>query len=219
MTYPIGPHLIPAARAGGSNVARARGRAAGVALALVVVACSDGGVPAASPSASAAASGGPSAAPSVGRAPAPRSPEDVAAWRAATGSEDDALAAELAGRVGALDLAAALEEDEATRRTALRALPFADRADQALGALGRALGAGRGDEAAVADTIEGVLRSTRRDVEVLDAAGASACAAALRQVAEGGGRGSLPSARAESLARRVAERAGVAPHPPDSSRP
>jgi hypothetical protein len=151
--------------------------------------------PVASPSASAAA-----AAP--GSSPRRTDPRWAAALDAAA---DDGAAAALAGHVGFAALADALADEDAVRALALRALPHADRADLALGALCAALDDGRADRGRVADAIEGALVATRRDVESADPDGLARCAAALDRAAAEPGEG-LDAERARGLARRVRER-------------
>jgi hypothetical protein len=194
---------------GASSRARPR-RAAALAVAVlstVVAGCRDAPThtDARAPSSSAAP---PATAPRARPRPAPgSSPLRADPWWAAALASDDPLAsAALAAHVGPAALAGALGDEDAVRAVALRALPHADRPDLALGALADALGAARGDEAVVADTIEGAIVAVRRDVEPIDPEGARRCADVLDRVADEGGRGGLGAARARALARRLRTR-------------
>lgn len=209
MTTCIARHLSPASPAGASKVARGTATALrGLALALLAAACGDAAPHASAPSASAAPSA--AGASSVGRAPPPATGSSArrgdARWAAALASDDPGEAAALAAHLGPAPLAEALVDEGAVRALALRALPHADRPDLALQALGDALGDGRGDEAAVADAIEGVLVATRRDVELVAPEGTGACAAALERVSAAGGQGTLGGDRAAALAARLRDR-------------
>lgn len=210
MTTCIASHLSPASPAGPVKVARGRAASAarGVIVAALVTACGDAAPRASAPSASATSTA--AGASSTGRAPAPDAGSSArrrdGRWAAALASDDPGEAAALAAHLGPVPLAEALSDEDAVRALALRALPHADRPDLALEALGRALGDGRGDEGAVADTIERALVATRRDVELVAPDGIGACAAALDRVAAAGGQGTLGGERAAALAARLRER-------------
>ncbi len=207
MTTCIARHLSPE-RTGTGTLARTARCAPAWAVALALVACGDSSPPAAAPASTpaAVASPGPAAVegrPAVGSSSRRGDPR----WAAALAeAEDEGAAAALAGHVGFAALADALADEDAVRALALRALPHADRADLALGALGAALHDGRGDRGGVADAIEGALVASRRDVENGDAAGVVRCAEALERAAATPG-GGLEGERARGLARRVRERA------------
>lgn len=207
MTTCIATHLSPARLAGTTNVAR--GRSAALAGLLLVTACGDAAPRADAPRSSVAVAPG---AASSAAPPGPRPAAGSSArradprWAAALASGDPGEAAALAAHLGPAPLVDALADEDAVRALALRALPRADRPDLALGPLGLALGDGRGDEAAVADAIEGALVATRRDVELVAPEGIRACAEALERVAAAGGKGALGPDRAVALAARVRDR-------------
>ncbi|WP_437747673.1 thiamine biosynthesis protein [Sorangium sp. So ce302] len=159
--------------------------------------------PAASP-ASAAAS--PSLAP---RPPSPRLTDPR--WRLAAG--DDPLdCARLAEAEGGSGLLAALDDGGDIALTALRALPYADDADLALGPLAERARAASGPSLPpLLEALLGIAGRPPRPREPLDPDGARGAAAALVELA---GRRDLPSdqrALAISAARALAERGLVDP--------
>ncbi|WP_437694025.1 thiamine biosynthesis protein [Sorangium sp. So ce176] len=178
-----------------------------LAVALAApVACRRESATSASPPSSAAASPSASAAP---RPPSPRLTDPR--WLRAAG--DDPLEhARLAEAEGASGLLAALDDGGDIALAALRALPYADDADLALGPLAeRARAAPAPSLPPLLDALLGVAGRPPRPREPLDPDGARAAAATLLELS---GRRDLPAeqrAVAISAARALAEKGLVDP--------
>ncbi|WP_437944473.1 thiamine biosynthesis protein [Sorangium sp. So ce281] len=157
-----------------------------------------------------AASPASAASPSVApRPPSPRLTDPR--WRLAAG-DDPLERARLAEAEGASGLLAALDDGGDIALTALRALPYADDADLALGPLAERARAVSGPSLPpLLEALLGIAGRPPRPREPLDPDGARGAAAALVDLA---GRRDLPSdqrALAISAARALAERGLVDP--------
>lgn len=178
-------------------------KSAFVAAVMLASACSPSRrETAASPSAtvSAAAVAGTTAA----KAPSARATD--ARWLAAR-DEDPAASMRLAAVEGAAGLLDGVEDGGETTAVALRALPFAEDAESALGRLGALLAGMPGEQQGPAlAAILAIAGEPRRQREALDAEGARSCGAALISLAS---RADLPRenrAIAVSAARALAEK-------------
>ncbi len=151
------------------------------ALSLVVGCSPSRRETAASPSASAAAPIGSAPAASATAASARASD---ARWVAAR-DEDPAAAMRLAAVEGASGLLDGLADGGDTAVTALRALPYADDAEAALGPLGSRLASAAGErQAALLTTILAIAGEPRRQREAVDLEGTRACFEALISLAK-----------------------------------
>ncbi|MDC0676339.1 thiamine biosynthesis protein [Sorangium atrum] len=153
-----------------------------------------------------------SAAASPSLAPRPPSPRLTdPRWRLAAG-DDPLECARLAEAEGAAGLLAALDDGGDIALTALRALPYADDADLALGPLAERARAASGPPLPpLLEALLGIAGRPARPREPLDPDGARSAAAALVELS---GRRDLPSdqrALAISAARALAERGLVDP--------
>lgn len=178
-------------------------KSAFVAAVMLASACSPSRrETAASPSAtvSAAAVAGTTAA----KAPSARATD--ARWLAAR-DEDPAASMRLAAVEGAAGLLDGVEDGGETTAVALRALPFAEDAESALGRLGALLAGMPGEQQGPAlAAILAIAGEPRRQREALDAEGARSCGEALISLAS---RADLPRenrAIAVSAARALAEK-------------
>ncbi|MGK3993413.1 thiamine biosynthesis protein [Sorangium sp. So ce1024] len=194
-------------RAAAAGAVRLAVLAALAAVLTAPLACRRESAASASSSPSASATAQPSAA--APRPPSPRLTDPR--WRRA--ADDDPLEhARLAEAEGAAGLLAALEDGGDIADAALRALPYADDADLALGPLAeRAAAAPASSLPPLLDALLGVAGRPPRPREPLDPDGARAAAAILLELS---GRRDLPPeqrAVAISAARALAERGLVDP--------
>jgi hypothetical protein len=140
---------------------------------------------------------------------APKAPGQRATdvrWIAAR-DEDPAGLMRLAVAEGAAGLLDGLDDGGETAATALRALPYADDADAALGRLGGQLAAAAGEpQAALLRTILAIAGEPRRQREALDPEGARSCFEALISLATRSDAIRENRATAVSAARALAEK-------------
>lgn len=182
-------------------------RGIGAAL-LLVVACSPRRRETAlSPSTTASAVV--DAASARAQAPSPRVSDPR--WLAAR-DEDPAEWMRLAAAEGAAGLLVGFEDGGETAATALRALPYADDAETALGRLGQAaLVAPPTQLGAVLEAILAIAGQPRRSREALDPEGARACGEALISLAARASVARDERATAVSAARALAEKGDADP--------
>ncbi|MDI1451193.1 thiamine biosynthesis protein [Polyangium sp. 6x1] len=159
-----------------------------VFLVATLAACSRGSAPS-EVSSSSGGSSGPNEAAASGatasaNAPPRRSPRlDDPRWQRAMDDDPAGLSA-LADALGASGLVEALGDGGAITRTALLALPLADDADLALGALGkRALAATDEDRGPTLEALLGVAGRPATAREPLDPEGAAEAGAAVLSIA------------------------------------
>jgi hypothetical protein len=108
---------------------------------------------------------------------------------------------------GAAGLLDGLDDGGETAATALRALPYADDADAALGRLGGQLAAAAGEpQAALLRTILAIAGEPRRQREALDQEGVRSCFEALISLAARADATRENRATAVSAARALAEK-------------
>lgn len=164
------------------------------------------------PSAAGGAPNTSASAAGVASAASPRPPSRRVTdplWLAAA-DEDPLEGARLAEVEGAAGLMEGIDDGGAIEQTALRALPYADDADTALGRLGAmARGAQPAAVEPVLEAILGIAGKPPRSREVLDPEGIRACGEAMLEVAR---RSDLPKAvraLAVSAARALAEKGFV----------
>jgi hypothetical protein len=179
------------------------------AVVMLAAACSPGRrETAASPSATVGASAIRVDA-TAAEAPSPRAGD--ARWLAAR-DDDPAELMRLAAAEGAAGLLAGLVDGGATATTALRALPYADDAEAALGPLGKAaLVAPPAQLVALLGAILAVAGQPRRSREALDPEGARACGEAVISLAARADVARDERAVAVSAARALAEKGYVDP--------
>jgi hypothetical protein len=155
-----------------------------LALAVLASACSPSRrETAASPSATASVAAAIASGPTAS-ATAPSARASDARWVAAR-DEDPAAAMRLAAVEGASGLLDGLADGGDTAATALRALPYADDAEAALGPLGSRLAAAAGErQAALLTTILAIAGEPRRQREAVDLEGTRSCFEALIALAK-----------------------------------
>lgn len=143
------------------------------------------------------------------QAPSPRASDPR--WLAAR-DEDPAERMRLAAAEGAAGLLVGFEDGGEIAATALRALPYADDAETALGRLGQAaLVAPPTQLGAVLEAILAIAGQPRRSREALDPEGARACGEALISLAARASVARDERATAVSAARALAEKGDADP--------
>jgi len=158
---------------------------------------------AASPSATVGAAAV-SAVVETASAPSPRLSDPR--WLAGR-DEDPAELMRLAAAEGAAGLLAGFEDGGETATVALRALPYADDAEAALGRLGQAtVVAQSAQRGAVLEAILAIAGQPRRSREAIDPEGARACGEALISLAARADAARDERALAVSAARALAEK-------------
>ncbi|TKC97264.1 thiamine biosynthesis protein [Polyangium fumosum] len=181
-----------------------------VLFVATLAACSRGSAPSEVSSPSGGSSGSTEAAagaPASANAPPRRSPRlDEPRWQRAMDDDPAGLQA-LADALGAAGLVEALGDGGAILKTALLALPLADDADLALGALGkRALAATDEERGPTLEAVLGVAGRPATAREPLDPEGASEAGAALLSIAANPALPREHRALAVSAARALAEK-------------
>ena len=178
-----------------------------LAAAILVTACSPSRTEtAASPSATASAATAAATSAVVDAVKAQSARANDARWIAAR-DEDPAGLMRLAAVEGAAGLLDGLADGGDTAATALRALPYADDAETALGRLGALLARAQGEpQAALLRTILAIAGEPRRPREALDAEGVRSCFEALISLSSRADAIRENRATAVSAARALAER-------------